>query len=450
LLMSIAWTGYFATAIDPSPDFKVLIFTAVVAILTGVLFGIVPVQYAARIDPMDALKQQSRSVKGGANLLGKALLVTQVALSLVLILGALLFGRTLSALHTTDLGYRRDHLLTLVLFPQAGSALPQNPIAYYRNLAEQVGRLPGVESVSYSYGGPASQFESSDPIFGDLTSPAAYAMQENVAPGFFSLAGMHVLEGRDFQWSDATHSPVIVSQGLAQKLFPNQNPIGRVIYRGPHAHAEPLTIAGVVNSASLWKVESIHPLAFYELFEPGRDWDEPLMDVRTTVDPQTLKTIIERVVRGQGHHYSLRTQTVDERLDMFLTIQRLTALLSEFFGGVALLIACVGLYGLMSYHVTRRSTELGIRSALGAGRRNLLVMVLREAVLLAGIGCTAGVAGSFATAGFLKSILFGVSPSDPVSLIIAVLVMLAVAIAAAYLPARRAACVDPMSALRSE
>ena len=159
LLINIAWTGYFATAIDPSPDLRVLGFTAAVALFTGLLFGIAPALYAARIDPMEALKQQSRSVKGGATLLGKGLLVTQVALSLVLMLGALLFGRTLSALHNADVGYRRDHLLTLVLFPQSGSALPQDATAYYKNLLEQVRRVPGVEGVSYSFSGPANQSE---------------------------------------------------------------------------------------------------------------------------------------------------------------------------------------------------------------------------------------------------------------------------------------------------
>jgi ABC-type antimicrobial peptide transport system permease subunit len=163
-----------------------------------------------------------------------------------------------------------------------------------------------------------------------------------------------------------------------------------------------------------------------------------------------LKTAIEKVVRDQGHDYSLRTQTVDERLDTFLTIQRLTALLSEFFGAVALLIACIGLYGLMSYHVTRRTTELGIRSALGADRRELLGMVLREAILLASTGCLLGLAGSLAASRYVKTLLFGISSNDPAILVMGTLLMLTVAAAAALIPARRAAQVDPMTALRAE
>jgi ABC-type antimicrobial peptide transport system permease subunit len=219
---------------------------------------------------------------------------------------------------------------------------------------------------------------------------------------------------------------------------------------GSHAHAFPVTILGVVNNASLWKVESNRPMAVYQMFQALTNEDEPLMDVRTTADPQTLKAAIEKVIRTQGRHYSLRTMTVDERLDSYINIQRLTALLAEFFGAVALLIACVGLYGLMSYHVTRRTTELGIRSALGANRSNLLLMVLREALLLTGAGCAAGALISLASGRFIKSILFGVSPTDTASLLLAVAVMLTVATAAALIPARRAAQTDPMTALRAE
>jgi predicted permease len=449
-LLSMAWTGFFTTAIDPSPDLKVLAFTAIVAMLTGVLFGIVPALYAARVDPIDALKRQSRSVQGGANIFGKALLVMQVALSLTLMLAALLFGRTISALHSTDVGYRRDHMLTLWLFHQSGVPVLPNRLAYFRDLVEKVSAIPGVESASYSEAGPASQFEELDPVFGSLNGPPTQVVNEWVGPGFFNVAGMHVLAGRDFEWSDAGHHPALISQNLAQHLFPNQNPIGRTVYLGTHAHAFPVTILGVVSNASLWKVESNRPMAIYQMFEARPHEDSPLMDVRTSVDPQSVKSAIEKVIRSQGHHYSLRTMTVDERLDSYITIQRLTALLSEFFGGVALLIACVGLYGLMSFHVTRRTMELGIRSALGADRWHLLLMVLREALVLAGLGCAVGVVVSLEAGRFVKSVLFGVSANDFVSFVLAVAVMFGVAGVAAYLPARRAAATDPMTALRAE
>jgi predicted permease len=450
LILRTAYTGYFGTTISAAPDLRVLGFTLLIALATGILFGIIPAWYAARIDPIDALKNQSRSVSGGSNWFGKTLLVTQIAFSLVLMLAALLFGRTLSALHTSDTGYRRDHLLTLQLFPQAGATLPANPIAYYQDLAEKVRSIPGVENVSYSNDGPANEFEYLYPVYGSLAQSPLQAIREHVGPGFFSTAGMHFLAGRDLRWSDAKRDAVILSQSLAERLFGKQSPVGRTIYLGPPGHTWPVTIIGVVNSASLWKVESIHPLAVYVLYEPDSSWNEPLMDVRTSIDPNALKASVERVIRSMGHHYSLRTMTVSERLDSHITVQRLTAFLSEFFGAVALLIACVGLYGLMSFHVTRRTTELGIRSALGAGRNELLFLVIREALVLASCGCLLGLLASLAAGRFLVSILFGVTPADPELLAITLVTMLAVATVAAFLPAMRAARVDPMIALRAE
>ncbi len=449
-LLRMTWNSYVATTLNPSPDWTVLLFTVLIATIAGLLFGSVPAFYSARIDPIDALKQQSRSVQSGAHLFGKILLVGQIALSLVLMLAALLFGRTLSSLHNTDVGYRRDHFLTLVLFPQAGTAEAANPSAYFQQVIDKVKTIPGILDASYSENGPASEFEYPSQTFGSLSQSPALATSEHIAPNFFSVAGMHLLAGRDFQWTDFDHNYAIVSQSLAHQLFANQDPIGRTIYRGSHARPDPFTVIGVVNSASLWKVESVHPMAVYQPFQPGPDENEPILDVHTSIDPQSLKTPIERAVQSLGHHYSLRTMTVEERLDSYITVQRLTAILSEFFGIVALLIACVGLYGLMSYHVSRRTTELGIRSALGARRSHLLTMVLGEAMLIAAVGCTLGLLTSLAAGRFVKNILFGVTPNDPISLTLTLLAMLTVAFAAAYLPARRAAQIDPMLALRSE
>jgi ABC-type antimicrobial peptide transport system permease subunit len=174
------------------------------------------------------------------------------------------------------------------------------------------------------------------------------------------------------------------------------------------------------------------------------------MEIRTRLDPRAMKTATEQAVREFGHHYSLLTMTVDERLDSHTAIQRLTAMLSAFFGGVALLIACAGLYGLMSFHVTRRTAELGIRSALGAQRRNLLMLILREAMLLAVAGCGIGLVISLAAGRVVQSLLFGVTATDPAALAAAAGIMLAVAAMAGLLPARRAAGVDPMIALRAD
>jgi predicted permease len=375
-----------------------------------------------------------------------------MALSLVLVTGALLLGRTLNRLHTADVGYRRDHLLTLMLFPQPGHRGTRNTNTYYQQLVQQIKRLPGVESVSFSNSGPANEMEFFDPVYGSLSAPGAQAVTEFVGPNFFHVMGMHLLAGREFDWRDDEHGPqiAVVSQSLAEKFFGHDNPVGRTIYWGPHSRAEAFKIVGVVNSASLWKVESFQPMAVYQPVAKGFSDAEPLLDIRTTVDPRSLKAEAERVVRSLGHQYPLRTMTVEERLDSYLSVQRLTALLAEFFGALALLISSIGLYGLMSFHIARRTSELGIRLALGAQREQVLSMVLKEALVLAAIGCAFGLVASLLSAKFVRSILFGVSANDPLILSAGVLVLFVVALLAGFVPARRAANIDPATALRVE
>lgn len=451
-LLRIAWTGLVNTPLNPSLDLRVLAFTAAVTVLSGILFALPPAFHAARIDPVEALRQQSRSVRSGTRASGKILLIIQMALSLVLVTGALLFGQTLNRLHTVDVGYRRDHLLTLMLFPQPGRRGTPNSNAYYQQLADQIKRLPGVESVSFSYSGPASEFEDYEQVYSSLSGSPVEAVSDFVGPDFFHVMGMQLLAGREFTWQDDERNPqtAIVSESLAEKLFGGADAVDHTIYFGPHAHAVPLKIVGVVNSASLWKVESFHPIAIYRSAGADFAFARPLLDIRTTVDPRSIKAEAERVVHGLGHQYSLRTMTVEERLDSYLSVQRLTALLAEFVGALALLISSIGLYGLMSFHIARRTAELGIRLALGAQREQVVSMVLREALLLAIIGCGVGLMVSLLTAKFIRNVLFGVSASDPIILAAAALSILAVAALAAFVPARRPASVDPATALRME
>src|SRR5581483_4262753 len=350
-LLRVAWTGLVITPLNPSLDWRVLAFTAAVTVLSGILFALPPAVQAARTDPMEALRQQTRSVRGGAQTTGKMLLIAQMALSLVLVTGALLFGRTLNRLHNVNVGYRRDHILTLMLFPQPGRRGTPNTVAYYQQLSEQIKRLPGVESVSFSGSGPANEAEFFEQVYRSLNSAPVEAVTDYVGPDFFHVMGMHLVSGREFGWRDDERSPqiAIISRSLAEKLFGHGDALGRTIYLGSHAHAAPLKIVGVVNSASLWKVESFHPLAIYQPTALNYPFAQPLVDIRTTVDPQSIKAEAERVVRGLGRQFSLRTTTLEERLDSVLSVQRLTALLAGFFGGLALLISSIGLYGLMSF-----------------------------------------------------------------------------------------------------
>jgi predicted permease len=452
-LLHIAWTGLVETPLSTTPDLRVVAFTGGVAIITALLFTIVPAWYAARADAISALRQNTRSVHRGSTQLGKMLLTAQVALSLVLVTGGIMFGKTLISLHTVDLGYKRDHLLTMQLFPQPGSGKLQDRGVYYRELSEKIHAIPGVIAVSYSGGAPANPFEGREPMYRSPESQPVQAIDEVIGPDFFAVMGMRVLAGREFTWSDDEHSPqvAVVSQKLAERLYgTSQTPIGRDLYWGVRTIQQKLRIVGVVNSASLWNVQSIQPMAIYRPLLQRPAYDEPLMDVRTAPDPVNLKSAAERATRSLGHHYSLRTATLDERLSSFITVQRLTALLAGFFGAAALLIASIGLYGLVSFHVTQRTRELGVRLSLGAQSRQVLSMVLREVLFIAGAGCLLGLVASVALRSYVAGLVFGVSATDPLVLACGVLILICVSMLAGFAPARRASTVDPAEALRSD
>lgn len=453
LLLHVAWSGRLVnTPLSAAPDLRVLAFTAGVALVSALLFAIVPAWYATHAEAATGLRQNARAVHGGSTHLGKILLTAQVALSLVLVAGALLFGETLVRLHSVDAGYRRDHLLTMLLFPQSDSGKIQDRTAYYHDLAERVRSIPGVASVSYSNGGPANQYEYRLPIYRSPESNAVQGIDEVVGPDFFTTMGMKVLTGREFAWNDDDHSPkvAVVSKKLAEQLYGDDNPVGRDLYWGVRAMQQKLRIVGMVNSASLWKVESVEPAAVYRPLLQATDYDEPLMDIRTLLEPSSLKGAAERIVRSLAHHYSLQTTTLDERLDHYITAQRLMAVLAGFFGIAALLIAAVGLFGLMSFHVTQRTTELAVRLALGAQSWQVFSIVLGEVVFVAGLGCAIGLIASISLRSYVASILFGVSATDPIILGLAILILVSVALLAGILPARHAASVNPAVALRRE
>lgn len=452
LLLRMAWTGVVETPLRPDLGWRVLGFSALLTIAATVLTGLFSAWRAARSDARSALQRQSRTVRGGTKGLGRWLFVTQVSLAVMSVVAALLFTKTLRQFYTTDVGYRRDHLLTLSLFPQGARGDDKDAPAYFHQLTERVKQIPGVENASISHDGPAGRSERSFQVYSRADGgDAVQAIEDFVAPDFFHTVRMKVLAGREFTGQDGggDSSPAIVSESLARRLFGNSNPVGKTIFEGPHTYPEKLRIVGVVNSASLWKVESRQPMAIYREFV-AYGGPDPMLDVRTSSDPAAMKATVERAVRSLGRHYSLRTSTVEERLDSFLSVQRLMATVSTFFAALAVLIAGVGLYGLLSFQIAQRTSEFAVRFALGAQRRVVLWMVVREALLLTGFGCVIGLIGAFLLSGLLRSVLFGVSAVDPVILATTVVLLLAVSLIAGAIPAHRAGRIDPMSVLRAE
>jgi predicted permease len=450
LLLNTMWTGFLRLRLDVTPDGRVLIFTTAVAVTAGVLFGLAPAWTLGRTVPAHALRQNSRSVRG-AGVLGKVLVTSQVALSMILVLAAALLVHSLEKMTSLDPGFRGGHVLRMQLIAQAGRRKFTNK-DYYRNVVTQLSRLPGVVSVSFSVLGPVSNFEYKDTVAADgVTSSQVQSVSEVAGPGFFRTIGMKVMMGREFEWRDDDKAPkvAVISESLSKRLFPGSDPIGKTVIIRPGAYQELAVVTGVVNSASLWRIQSRELLAIYRPLLQSGELDTAV-DIRTAGDPRSLASVAPRVVESMGNEYSIRTQTLEERYGRMLVQERMTAWLAAFFGALAMLLAAIGLYGLMSYAVTRRTAEIGIRMALGAERGTVMAMVLREVLLLVGAGIVIGIAGALGANRWIAGMLFGLSPTDPATTAIAAGILSVVALLAGYLPARYASRIDPMTALRTD
>ncbi len=451
-LLASFWKGYVPLAVNPSPDARVLAFTTALAIFTGLLFGIVPAWRMSRSDPAKALSQSVRTTGGRIGRFSNALVIVQIAGSLVLLLGATVFVRSLRNLQTANLGYRRDHLLLMQLFPQPGRDKIPNRTQYYHKLVTRLSQLPGVQSVSYEHMGPGSSYEYKASVSTGAGGTVANAVEEWAGPGLFHTLQMYVVSGREFNWHDDEHAPrvAVISESLARALFPNENPIGRTIDVGDKPQHKGLKVVGVVNSASLWKFDSHKPLAVYYPLMQAPDYNQASVLIRTLTNPVALVHPAERALESLGYHYSLRTETLEQRTSDVLLLQRTIAMLASGFSLLALLLAAVGLYGVLSYTVTRRTSEIGIRMALGAMRGDVLRMILGEVVRVVLIGIAIALPVAFACSKLVAGMLFGVSLTDPDTILLSSSILLAVAALAGFLPARRASRVDPMVALRCE
>jgi len=448
-LLNLNLGGDGAYAIDPAPDLKVLVFTLALTVVTALLFSLAPALSAATVSPAAALQRSSTRLHGRTRL-GPSLLVSaQIALAMVLVNSAALLVRSLENMRTSDLGFRRDHMLTMQLFPQPGSGRIPNRTLYYQELADKLHQLPGVQSVSYSYGAPASRGEY--PYNVASPSSSTNAVVEVVGPGLFAVLGMRVLAGREFDWHDDQTASVVavISESLARDLFPNQDPIGRTL-EVPEFPAKGLRVVGVVNSASLWLVRHREPRAVYLALLQQPEYNQPLLTMRTSGDPLLFGTAAQRVLESLGHHFAWRTQSVDQRADWFLAEDRTIVVVSASFGALALLLAGIGLYGVVSHAVARRIPEIGIRMAVGASKARVFRLVMGDVLGLALVGLAVGVPATVMTRGLIGSFLFGVGVSDPSTLAASIALLIGITTLAGSLPARRAMRVDPMTALRAE
>lgn len=458
LLVSLLTEGYLTPVIfDVRPDWRVLLLTASVAILTGILFGLAPAWRASRQDPAAVIQQNARSLAGGTGKLGKALIVTQVAISLTVMLGAGLLVRSFRKLCTANLGFETESVLQIDLYPRPGGYKDLDVSGYRRQLIDGISRLPSVRSLAFSDVSLSSDrnWQDTASAMSDASGPGAgvptaVAM---VSPGFFRTLGISLVRGRDFGWSDDEHHPhvAVMSTALAERLFPSGAVLGQRIRFGFMPELQNLEVVGIAGNSRLFDLHNAAaPVVYVPCFQYPQWTEQGHLFVRTGEAPQAMTKSVGREIESLGHEYAGSTKTVEQEVSRALVEERVIALLSSIFGALALLLASIGLYGLMAYAVTRRTREIGIRMTLGARPATVLGGVLREVLVLALVGLGLGIPCALASSRLLASTLFGLSPHDLPTLAGVAILLLMVALVAGYLPARRASHIDPMAAVRME
>ena len=447
--------------LDLAPDGRVLGFTAAVAVLTGILFGILPAFLSTRVSLTSAMKgSQGIEIGRSARFHPRNWIVSsQIALSFLLLATSGLLLRSFAKLTTLDLGFDRDNVLLVSADLKAAKLPPEREIATYESIENRLAALPGVLSVGRSLltpmqGGAWSTGVSIDG-FKSLPVDQAETWFNAVSPAYFAALRMPLLAGRSFSSGDtSTGSKVaIVNQTWARRFLPGQNPIGRIfrIQRNSGQAGPPIEVVGIVRDSKYESVrEATHPTAFFPIAQVPAVFGRETFEVRTAIRPSALVSPVQSAVASVNKGVSIEINTLARQVDDSLVQERLLAELSAFFGGLALILTMVGLYGALSYMVARRRNEFGVRMALGAQGSAILRLVARDiAVILVG-GIVAGGLLSLAATRLIQNLLFGLEARDPMTLAAAAVVLSAVAFLAGYIPSRRASKVHPMAALRCE
>ena len=460
LLLALVSTGIVNLELDVPRDVRVLFFTAVTSLLTGILFGLAPAIRATRLDINRTLAANSRGTIGGRGRVrtGKILAIAQIALSLVLVLGAAWFVDSLHNLVTQNLGYKRDRLLAVRVDPLAAGYKGGSVTAMYERVRETLRRIPGVEDVTLSDTGLLTGSDSGDHLSiegSPIRDPEKLASRwTEVGPGYFSTLGIPILRGREINADDAARGgPVcVINDAFARHFFPNADPIGRHITDEYPTTRETFEIVGVVaDSREHRPNETKEPRFYSNITHPIGSLGAVTFLLRSAVDPAALVPAVTRSIQQLDRNVPvLSLRTINQELDRRLITQRLLADLAAFFGAVALFMASIGLYGVMSYSMTQRASEIGIRMALGASAIEVAGMVLREALSMVAIGAAIGLPCALALGRLVGSRLYGLTPWDPAAMAVATLVTLCAAVLAGYVPARRASRIDPMTSLRCD
>ncbi len=441
------------------PDLRVVLFTAALAVGTGIVFGLIPALRATRPDLTTWLKNETGRV-GRLHQFGlrNTLVLVQVTLSLVLLVCAGLFLRSLQNASSIDLGMRTDGVTLMAFDPKLSHYSAEKSRQFLAQVRERVSAVPGVRSVSFVDSIPLSMGGANLDITADGKDGPKHLVADvyNVGARYFETMGIPVLRGREFHSHDDTGATAMVNEELARRLFPGRDPVGlRVTADNPLEGRKPYEVVGVVKNAKSRTLGEANQPCLYFFLEPKPEQAMSFFGISVIARGSMPPGQIEHAVRDQLRALDpnlpvFNIETMNEHVSKSLLIPRLCATLLGVFGMVGVALATVGLYGVMSYAVRARTKEIGIRLAVGANPRGILRMLAAQGLLLGGIGIAAGLAISFAVTRFTESLLYGVSSTDVLTFVGVPLLMLAVALAAVLIPARRAARVDPLEALHYE
>jgi len=473
-----AWTTRFLLGFLPSTgtphlisgsiDYRILLFNFGLSLVTGLAFGLVPALRSTKPNLAPTLKDQVGAVVGGGVRLRKSLVVAQVTISILLLVGAGLFIRSLRNLKLVDLGLRTDSLIAFNVAPTLSGYTPLRTKQFYKQLLDRVSALPGVTSMAFAQMGllEGNEWDSSIAVEGYEPKPGENmnAFCNGVSPAYFKTMGIPLLAGRDFDDRDVryekgdlsapqpSYKVAIVNESYAKRFFGDRSPLGRHIGFGLNPGTKtPIEIVGVVKDAKYMGVRDEMPRTVYFAFMEDDFAGGAVMYVRTSSQPESAFGSIRQAIRQLDANIPMyNPRTMEAQLDRSLLNDRLVATLSAAFGVLATLLAVIGLYGVMAFMVARRTREIGVRMALGAVPGDVVWLVMREVLSLVVTGIVLGLIGAFALGRLVGSQLYGISANDPATIAAAVTLLAAVALAAGYVPARRATRVNPVLALRYE
>jgi predicted permease len=436
-------------------DWRVLLFAAGISVTTGIIFGVAPALRVTSRGIGDVLKDSSRGVIGSRTALSRMLLVAQVAISIVLLIGAGLFLRTVSNLRSVDVGFNARNLVLFRVSPLLNGYDQPRVAALYDEMTRRLAALPGVRAVTLSNPPLLTGSVNSTWLVAQgkpfTPGPHNTVHRVRVAANFFDALQIPLLIGRTFSDRDLASAPkvAVINDAARNRFFPGEDPIGRRFGTSPETSGD-IEIVGVVRDVKYNTLREPAPPTIYLPYQQN-PLGSMAFEIRTAGDPVALMPAIRDAVRGVDANLPLTDMSTQlDQIERRFQQEQVFARAYTFFGGLALLVASIGLFGLMSYNVTRRTTEIGIRMALGAERQTVLQMVLRESLVLVAIGIAVGLVAAMSGGRFVASLLFGLSPTDLMASVVAIALMLAVAGVAGYLPARRASRLDPVTALRHE